>query len=136
MSVQGEEARRWLRYAAEDLVTAERIAASRTMPPRNACYHSQQAAEKAIKAALVFLQIPFPFRHDLDFLRDLLPAGWSVKIYHPDLAPLTAWVAEARYPTELPDADKADARAAIRQARAVYQTVHTDLFAHGLSVTE
>lgn len=133
MSVQNEEARQWLRYAAEDLVTAERIAASRTMPPRNACYHAQQTAEKAIKAALVFLQIPFPFRHDLDFLRDLLPTDWSVKAHHPNLSTLTIWVVEARYPSGFPDASKADARAAIRQARSVYESVRTDLVARGLT---
>lgn len=134
MSVQDEEARQWLRYAAEDLITAERVAASRTMPPRNACYHAQQTAEKAIKAALVFLQIPFPFRHDLDFLRDLLPTGWSVKTQHPDLSTLTIWVVEARYPSDSPDASRADARIAIRQARAVYESVHTDLVARGLAL--
>lgn len=134
MSEQDEEARQWLRYAAEDLVTAERIAASRTMPPRNACYHAQQAAEKAIKAALVFLQIPFPFRHDLDFLRDLLPTGWRVKTQHPDLSARTIWVAEARYPSGSPDASRADARVAIRLARAVYEVVCADFVAHGLAL--
>lgn len=133
MSVQDEEARQWLRYAAEDLVTAERIAASRTMPPRNACYHAQQTAEKAIKAALVFLQIPFPFRHDLDFLRDLLPTDWRVRILHPDLASLTIWVTQARYPSSSPDATKADARAAIREARAVLESVTADLATRGLA---
>lgn len=133
MSVQDEETRQWLRYAAEDLVTAEGIAASRTMPPRNACYHAQQAAEKAIKAALVFLQIPFPFRHDLDFLRDLLPMSWRVKTQHPDLSALTIWVAEARYPSGSAEASRADARVAIRLARAVYEAVHADLVAHGFA---
>ena len=102
------------------------------MPPRNACYHAQQTAEKAIKAALVFLRIPFPFRHDLDFLRDLLPTGWRVKTEHPDLSMLTIWVTEARYPHDSPDASKADARAAHRQARAVYESVRADLASHGL----
>ncbi len=134
MSVQGEEARQWLQYAAEDLVTAERIAVSRTMPPRNACYLAQQTAEKAIKAALVFLRIPFPFRHDLDFLRDLLPTDWRVKTEHPNLSTLTIWMTEARYPSGSPDASKADARAATRQARAVYESVRTDLAAHGLAL--
>jgi len=133
MSGQEEEARRWLRYASEDLLTAERIAASRTMPPRNACYHAQQTAEKALKAALVFLQTPFPFRHDLNELRDLLPSGWSVKVQYPNLSPLTLWVVEARYPSNLPDATKADARSAVRQARAVYESVRADLIAHGFT---
>lgn len=104
------------------------------MPPRNACYHAQQTAEKAFKAALVFLGVPFPFRHDLDFLRDLLPPGWDVKSRYPNLSALTIWVTEARYPSGSPDASRADARAAIRQARAVYQSVRTDLLSHGLAL--
>jgi len=89
MTDQEKEARRWLRYVGEDLVTAERIAASRTMPPLNACYHAQQAVEKSLKAALIFAKIGFAFRHDLDFLRDLLPPNWNVKWQYPNLSVVT-----------------------------------------------
>ncbi len=67
MTDQEKEARRWLRYAGEDLVTAERIATSRTMPPRNACYHAQQAVEKLLKAVLIFAKIGFAFGMTLIF---------------------------------------------------------------------
>lgn len=133
MTAHEEEARRWLAYAAEDLVTAEGIARSRTMPSRNACYHAQQTVEKALKAALIFLQIRFPFRHDLNELRDLLPNGWTVKIQHPNLSALTLWVVEARYPSGLPDATRSDARAAVREARTVYETVRMDMVTHGFT---
>jgi hypothetical protein len=45
-----------------------------------------------------------PFWHNLDALRNLLPPGWSVKQEHPDLAELTAWAVEARYPGDWPEA--------------------------------
>jgi HEPN domain-containing protein len=67
------EVGRWLRYAREDLLAAE-VFVEQEMA-RQACFHAQQAAEKAIKTALVFLQIEFPYRHDLDLLRNLLPDG-------------------------------------------------------------
>ena len=41
-----------------------------------ACFHSQQAAEKAMKGALVLEGIEFPYVHDLRRLRNLLPDGW------------------------------------------------------------
>ena len=44
------EARRWLRYAREDLDTALALVGSETAPPRHAAWLAQQAAEKAIKA--------------------------------------------------------------------------------------
>lgn len=46
------------------------------MIPRHVCWLAQQATEKALKAILVFLQIDFPRRHDLDALRNLIPDGW------------------------------------------------------------
>jgi predicted nucleotidyltransferase len=50
----------WLRYAAEDLETAERMLEGRGFALRWACYLAQQAAEKAIKAALVSARKSFP----------------------------------------------------------------------------
>ncbi|MDR7489356.1 MAG: HEPN domain-containing protein [Armatimonadota bacterium] len=64
--------------------------------PRHVCWLAQQAAEKALKAALILEGVDFPFRHDLDALRNLLPEGWSVKDEHPDLTELTEWAVEAR----------------------------------------
>ena len=46
---------------------------SASIVPRHVCWLAQQAAEKAIKAVLVFLQIDFPRSHDLDALRNLAP---------------------------------------------------------------
>jgi HEPN domain-containing protein len=80
------EARRWLRFAQEDLRVAERLLASPDSVPRHVCWFAQQAAEKSLKAGLVLEGIEFPFRHDLDGLRNLLPPGWSVKEAYPDLA--------------------------------------------------
>jgi HEPN domain-containing protein len=76
------EARRWLRYAREELAAAEAILAS----PRLSCFLSQQAVEKAIIAVLIFLQLEFPPQHNLDFLRDKIPPGWPIKSDHPSLA--------------------------------------------------
>lgn len=128
------ETRRWLRYAHEDLLAAEATLKQEDMLPRHACWLAQQAAEKAIKAVLVFLQIDFPRRHDLDALRKLAPDGWQFKVNHPDLAALSEWAVEARYPGDWPDAVEADAQAAVKQARAVWESVYADLAQHSLDV--
>ena len=60
------ETARWLRYAEEDLITAETLLAQAHIPPRQACWHAQQATEKALKAVLIFLQIDFSRTHDGD----------------------------------------------------------------------
>ncbi len=69
------EAPRWLRSAREDLHIV-RMALGEDPPVVGpACFHSQQAAEKALKAALVLEGIEFPYVHDLTRLRNLLPGG-------------------------------------------------------------
>jgi HEPN domain-containing protein len=125
------EVRRWLQFAREDLTAAESLLHQADTISRHPCWLAQQAAEKALKAVLVFLQIDFPRRHDLDALRNLIPHGWDLKDEHPDLANLTEWAVEARYPGDWPDAVEADAQQAVEQARAVWESVMHDLELHG-----
>jgi HEPN domain-containing protein len=132
---KGSEVQRWLRYALEDLETGEALLNQQTVIPRHICWLAQQSAEKAPKAALIFLQIDFPRRHDLDALRNLLPSGWNIKEEQPDLAALTEWSVEARYPGDWPDATEDDARIAIEQARVVWQLINADLLHHGFLQT-
>ncbi len=122
--------RRWLLYAEDDLRSAE-ILLEQSGVPRASCFHAQQAAEKAIKAIFVFLQVDFPFTHDLNRLRDLLPDGWTVKEDFPDLAGLSAWAVEPRYPGDLIEATRQDAETAVEQARNIYETALNDLKARG-----
>lgn len=131
-----DAARRWLEYARHDLVAAEYVASAGQLAPSIGCYHAQQSGEKSLKAALVFLQIRFPFIHALDPLRDLLPPDWSVHQQHPDLRPLSQWAVEARYPNVGIDATAADAEDAAQRARALWETVLDDLERHGLDVKE
>lgn len=121
------EAQRWLAYARSDLDAGNALLRDPQPYSRQACFFAQQAAEKALKAILVFLETSFPYTHDLDHVRDLIPTGWRVKTTHPDLAELTIWAVEARYPGDAPDAVETDARTALELAEAVYQSVAAEL---------
>jgi HEPN domain-containing protein len=99
--------------------------------PRAACFHAQQTAEKAIKAIFVFLQTDFPYTHDLNRLRDLLPEGWPIKENLPDLSGLSLWAVEPRYPGDLPEATEKEAEALVEQAREILQMTLEDLKRHG-----
>ena len=121
----------WLRYAEEDLITAETLLRQPHVPPRQACWHAQQSAEKALKAVLISLEIDFPRTHDLNILRNLVPDSWQLNVAHPDLASLTGWAVEARYPGDMPEATNADASKAVEQARAVWTFISTELAQHG-----
>ena len=124
------ETDRWLRYAEEDLTTAETLLRQPHVVPRHVCWFAQQAAEKALKAVLVFLQIDFPRTHDLDVLRNLVPDGWQFKEVCPDLASLTQWAVEARYPGNWTEATGAEADTAVEQARIIWESISTELAQH------
>lgn len=125
--------RRWLQYALEDLQAARVLMQSTDSAPRHACWLAQQAAEKALKAILVFLQTEPPRTHNLDALRNRLPTDWQTKHEHPDMAELSGWAVEARYPEEWADATADDARGAVVQADAIVTSVHSDLVRHGFT---
>ncbi len=126
-----EDTARWLRYAAEDLTTAETLLAQVHVPPRQACWHAQQAAEKALKAVLIFSQIDFRRTHNLNVLRDLLPESWQLKTALPNLKDLNRWAVEARYPEKMREATDKDASEAVEQARSIWTSVSTALAEHG-----
>ncbi len=129
-----EEAKRWLQFSAEDLDVAQRLLADRLSAPRHVCWLSQQAAEKALKAALVLEEIDFPFTHDLNALRNLLPDSWTLQADHSDLAELTEWAVEARYPGEWPEATESDAIRAEAKAHVMRDSVVAEFRRRGLSV--
>jgi HEPN domain-containing protein len=65
----------------------------------DACFHAQQCVEKAIKALLIHLNIPFPRTHVLERLLDLLIAsGIQVPSKVDDSFFLTQYAVQTRYP--------------------------------------
>jgi HEPN domain-containing protein len=62
----------WLAHAESDLNLARLAKGRKEILPEQACFHAQQAAEKALKAVLLFKRIEFPLVHDLETLVELL----------------------------------------------------------------
>ena len=128
-----QEALRWLRFASEDLDVARRLLGDDQAAPRHVCWLAQQAAEKALKAALMLDAVEFPFTHDLDALRNLLPAAWTVRTAHADLAELTEWGVESRYPGDWPEHTASDAARAVSEARTVCDSIAAEFRRRGLT---
>ena len=124
---------RWMRHAEEDLITAETLLVQSHVPARQACWFAQQAAEKALKAVLIYLQIDFPRTHDLNVLRDLLPESWHLKTALPNLGDLNRWAVGARYPDDVQEPTQVNASEAVEQARAIWTAVSTELTQHGFT---
>jgi HEPN domain-containing protein len=98
---RSEEAATWLQFAADDLDTARVLLGA--MPPRvrQSLFHAQQAAEKSLKAFLIWQEQPFPLTHDLAVLLRLcvsIDSGIASGV-EPALD-LTQFAARFRYPGE------------------------------------
>ena len=101
---------------------------------RNVCFFAQQAAEEAIKAALALEAVHFPFLHDLDELRELLPDGWDVHEVTLHLHDLTEWAVRGRYadPRELPT--ESDAQHALDLAQTVFHSIKEEFNRRGIAL--
>jgi HEPN domain-containing protein len=114
---------RWLRFAQEDLEAGAALLGSGGVA-RHACHFAQQAAEKALKAALIHVGIEPPRTHDLDLLAQLMPASLGELVRRlPDLAELSVWAVAGRYPGDWEDAESEDARRSISTAAEVVELV-------------
>ena len=108
----------WLRYAKSDLELA-RIEKPEGVLLENLCFHAQQAAEKTLKAVLIFLEIDFPRTHNIRTLLDLLPEGVDVPQEVEESAILTDYAVESRYPMNSEPVDDEEYRQVIGLAEAV-----------------
>ena len=55
----------WLAKAANDMLNIENNLSSEEIPWDTVCFHAQQAAEKTLKAFIVYHQLPLTWVHDL-----------------------------------------------------------------------
>ncbi|MEW5817617.1 MAG: HEPN domain-containing protein [Spirochaetota bacterium] len=119
----------WLRRARSNLAKAK---ANHDLPEvlyEDLCFDAQQAAEKAIKAALVHKQIPFPKTHDIINLLTLLQQGGvevPEEIRRADL--LTGYAVEARYPGISEEVTREDYVQAVELAEQVVRWVNSLTF--------
>lgn len=127
---------RWLQLAEEDLTVARHTAADPDLVSRAACTWAHQAAEKALKALLVKDGIDPPKNHDLIRLSQRVDIGLQDRLEALDLAELTRWAIEGRYPDEFVEATKADAERALRTGEAVLVLVAEHLGIGGRSAGE
>lgn len=90
-------------------------------------FHAQQAAEKALKAWLIWRQIDYPFSHDIHLLVSLCPGEFE---HHPELIAaeeLTRHAVESRYPGREPSVQ--DALRALVLAARVLEIVNAAIMA-------
>ncbi len=92
-----DDPREWLNRARSNLIRAK------SQIPKvyleDLCFDAQQAAEKAIKALLIHLEVRFPYTHDLAELLTLVEqAGQHIPEKVKRAAILSDYAVETRYP--------------------------------------
>ena len=91
---------RWLENARADLALA--LVA---LPPggmyEHLCFHTQQAAEKSLKAVLISCGIDIPCTHNLQALLDLLATHFTIPDEIFNIIDLNPYAVATRYPSEI-----------------------------------
>lgn len=121
---KSQEVAQWLDKAAHDLSAARHLLDR--LPPLTdiAAYQCQQAAEKALKAFLLWRDTPFGKTHDLDELVALCATLDSdFDVLSEAAAILTPYAVVFRYPTGQPDPPITEALQAIEMAQSVMDIV-------------
>ena len=109
----------------------EHAFANTELVARGACVWAHQAGEKAIKALLTGHDIDPPKRHDLDRLVRLLPPDDVDQLVVLDLAGLSRWAIEGRYPDDFDEATRVQTMEALIVAKRMVVLVErrlTELF--------
>jgi len=116
----------WLTKAESDLSAARWILDGQG-PYDTACFHTQQAIEKAMKALLAFHGQPIPRTHNLDEIQQLcLSAAENSQLAALDLTEATDYAVALRYDIEFWP-EKPIAEEATNLAEQVLAIVHADL---------
>ena len=125
-----DDPREWMARARHDLVRAKRrVPEEDDDYLESLCFDAQQAAEKAIKARLIALDVEFPYTHDIKkLLTSLETAGDVIPADVRAAESLTPYAGIMRYPNQCPLAGEEQYLAAIRAAVAVVEWVEREGF--------
>jgi HEPN domain-containing protein len=114
----------WLKKADEDFGLARQLLSEESNYLHAIAFHSQQAAEKYLKALLVFHQREFPKTHDIAQLLDILATvdkDTASKLDSVD--ELNPFAIEARYPGDFLEIDIRTATSAVNLAETTRTNV-------------
>jgi HEPN domain-containing protein len=103
---QDEYLQNWLYRAKEDIAVIDSLfITDPAFYASTICFHAQQAAEKFLKAFLVYHEVDFPRTHDVDFLL-IECKKIDSKDFDIDLGSLADFGVNIRYPDDFYIPDK------------------------------
>lgn len=124
MSAAKSNYQAWLAKAENDFTNIENNLAATRVPWDTVCFHAQQAAEKLLKAHLVYHGRVPGRTHDLvALLTECIALNAALTSRQRDCQRLSYYAVAARYPNDVFDPDEKDAREMIEAARRIQADV-------------
>lgn len=123
-SVRTADTKAWLSKSLMDIRAAAFELTADPPFAAHAAFHAQQAAEKALKAFLVWHDTPFRKTHDLmEIGRQSVDLDGSLATLLERASVLTPYAWKFRYPGEAQEPTASEAEAAIALAREVHDAI-------------
>jgi HEPN domain-containing protein len=120
MSAAKSNYQTWLAKAEHDLLNIENNLQAPEIPWDTVCFHAQQAAEKFLKAFLIFHGQPPVRTHDLvALLAACVPLNPTLTVRQQDCQKLSYYAVAVRYPSDLYEPTETDARQMIEAAQRI-----------------
>lgn len=114
----------WLFKAYNDLKSAQKLMRGDDKILDTAIYHTQQCAEKSLKAFLSFKQQPTQKTHDTALLTELcMSLNKNFETLLEDAKSFASYDTVFRYPGEILEPDEDDVESAIEKAEIIFNFV-------------
>lgn len=114
----------WVTKAEHDLLNIQNNLAARNVPWDTVCFHAQQAAEKLLKAFLIYQGRDVSRTHDLvALLAQCAEVDRSVATFEADCHKLTSFGVASRYPDDLFEPTEADTRQLVEAAQRIRSAI-------------
>jgi HEPN domain-containing protein len=128
MSAATPDYRAWLDKADEDLLCIQNELAAARKPWSVICFCAQQAAEKHLKAFLVFHRVPPERTHDLTaLLAACVPLEKSLASLETDCRALNSFAVDIRYPDLRPTDEETMTREAVAASERICSAIRQRL---------
>lgn len=114
----------WIDKAEKDLRSAKHELSFPDVVTETICFHSQQAAEKYLKAYLVFLGISFTKTHEIgELITKCEIKDSEISVLKEEADILTDYAIEVRYPEEWIEPSLEEAKEAFEIAKKIKELV-------------
>ena len=119
-----DETRSWLAKAHQDLEVAAWLLESPQAFPAAVGFHSQQAAEKCLKAYLTWVEKPFEKIHSLVALVGMcLEFSSEFDLLRQAATTLTPYAVATRYPGDVPEISLDEAKSSVALAHQIWDFI-------------